>query len=289
MTRKIKEIFLNELKTGSLKEFLKYVQLDDTLNLELRGRKVTLYYRGGALLTIKQNTYQFEGLTKKYHIGISCISPTISNINEYIPTAKHIIDVYINTIRNHLYEKDIQQQIAKENNFSPNSLDTDYFVIDTEYADLGRFDIVALRWDSTGSARKLPKSFLPTLTIFEVKQGYRSLSGKSGMNSHINDFNKFCKTKDMQLFKQDMINVFNQKIELGLLKGMGKYKEITKVAEKIEFIFLLVNYKSDSTKLKTALDTIADCQFIYSNPMGYGLYVRNVVDKQQFVEKFLCK
>jgi len=118
MARKIKETFINELLTGSLKPLLEYIQVDDTLNMELRGDKVTIYYRGGALLTIDQDTYYLESLTEKYHKGISITKPSIRDVEVYIPKAKHIIDVYVNTTRNHLGEKDIQQQIARENNYS---------------------------------------------------------------------------------------------------------------------------------------------------------------------------
>lgn len=287
MARKIKEIFIEELLKGSLHPLLEYVQLDDTLNMELRGNEVTVYYRGGALLTIKQDTYNLYGLTEKYHKGISFLKPSIGNLEEYIPKAKHKIDVYINTVKNLLGEKDIQQQIARENNYSQNSLDTDYFVIDTEYQDLGRFDIVALRWDSKSSIRKLPKSFLPTITIFEVKQGYKSISNESGMVSHIEDFEEFRLTKDIEAFKMDMISVFNQKRRLGLIKGMNKYKDVIEVTPDIDFVFLLANYKHDSSQLRTALDIIEDCKLIFANHMGYGLYTRNIVNKQQFIEKFL--
>ncbi len=39
MARKIKQAFLDELLTGRLNTILKYVREDDTLNLELRGKK----------------------------------------------------------------------------------------------------------------------------------------------------------------------------------------------------------------------------------------------------------
>lgn len=287
MARKIKENFIDELLTGSLKSVLKYVQVDDTLNMELRGDKVTIYYRGGSLLTIYQDTYKLQGLTDQYHKGISITNPSLSDFEVFIPKAKHIIDTYVNTTRNNLGEKDIQQQIARENNYSQNSLDTDYFVIDTEYQDLGRFDIVALRWDSKSSIRKLPKSFLPIITIFEVKQGYNSISGKSGMFSHIKDFENFRSTKNIIEFKKDMISVFNQKRRLGLIKNMDKYKEIIEVAPDLDFVFLLANYKHGSSQLTKELDNIEDCRLIYANPMGYGLYARNIINKQQFVEMFL--
>jgi hypothetical protein len=288
MARTIKETFIYELLTGSLKPLLEYIQIDDTLNMELRGDRVTIYYRGGVIMAIEQDTYKFINLEEKYHKGIPFIKPSIKNIEEYIPKAKHIIDVYVNTEKNHLGEKDIQQQIARENNYSQNSLDTDYFVIDTEYQDIARFDIVALRWDSKPSIRKLPKLFLPTITIFEVKQGYSSISGKCGMIKHIKDFEEFCSKKDIDSFKRDMISVFNQKRRLELIKNMNKYKEVKEVASDIDFVFLLANYKQDSSQLRSAFDNIKDCRLIYANPMGYGLYAQNIICKQEFVEKFLC-
>jgi len=286
MARKIKQAFLDELLTGRLNTILKYVREDDTLNLELRGEIITIYYRGGAILSIHQDTYSFESLSEKYHKDNTFIIPSLDNFDYYIQKAKHSIDVYITTKKNLLGEKDIQQQIVRENNYSPNSLDTDYFIIDTEYQDLGRFDVVALRWDSTSSARKLLKSFIPTITIFEVKQGYNSISNKSGIEKHINDFNEFISKRDIDSFKMDMINVFNQKRSLGLIKGMDKYKEVNAVNPDIEFVFLLVNYKHDSTQLKKALQNIEYCKFIYSNPMGYGLYARNITSKDEFINRF---
>lgn len=286
MARAIKEEFIDELINGTLNPILEYIQLDDTLDLELRGKEVTVYYRGGALLTIKQDTYNLKGLTEKYHKGKSFMEPDICNIEDYMPKAKRLVDIYINTVKNQLGEKDIQQQIARENNYSPNSLDTDYFIIDTEYQDMGRFDIVALRWDSKGSIRKLPKSFLPKITIFEVKQGYSSLSAKSGMVSHLNDFNKFLATRDIDSFKSDMLSVFNQKRKLGLIKGMNKYKEVVAVAPDIDFVFLLANYKHKSSQLSKALESIDDCRFVYANAMGYGLYERNIISKNKFLKMF---
>ena len=114
MSRKIKKAFINELLTGSLKPFLEYVQIDDTLNVELRGDRVMVYYRGGAILTIEQDTNNLEGLVEEYHKGITFISPSIINIEQYIPKAKHIIDGYINTKRNHLGDLFIDEMLKEE-------------------------------------------------------------------------------------------------------------------------------------------------------------------------------
>ena len=296
MGRQVKQGFIDELKSGVLKKILEYVKSDDTLNMELRGNSISIYYRGGILFSIKEDTYEFSGMDKNYHRTIIFPPPSIDEIEDYIPKAKHIIDIYVTNIKNHLGEKDIQQQIAKENNYSPNSLDTDFFIIDIEYQDLGRFDIVAIRWDSSPNARKLPKKYLPTITVFEVKQGVDSCSGKSGLCKHLHDFISFSKdTNKVVSFRDDMVAVFKQKRELGLITGMNKYKEIELVESELEFIFLLANYKPKSTQVKKEIELIKkekldiEPRFIYANSMGYGLYARNIIDGDEFINRFICK
>jgi len=283
MARKISEIFFQELAKMPI---LEYVKSDDTLDMELRGDSVIVYYRGGKLLTLKENPITLEPLDKDYHKGSE--PPAIVNIIDYIPQAKHIIDKYVVEVKNHLWEKEIQQRVVLENNYSKNSLDTDFFIIDIEYQDIGRADIVALRWDSTSPARKLSKNYLPKITIFEVKQGTNSIKGQSGMSSHLNDFNQLIANKEkVEDFKKDMIAVFEQKRELGLIVKMEKYGKINKVADDIDFVFLLANYKSKSENLVNELALLPDkCKFIYANPMGYGLYAENIVDKKEFIMRF---
>lgn len=290
MARKIRETFFNELKTGILSPLLKYVRNDDTLDMELRGNRIIIYYRGGKILEVKDKSYEFFGLDKKYLLGKNTENPSLATFEGYFPQAKHIIDYYILNKQNHLWEKEIQQRIVQENNYSSNSLDTDFFVIDMEYQDIGRADIVALRWDSTASARKLPKGYLPRITIFEIKQGKDSIQGKSGMSSHLDKFNAlFADKTRVNSFKQDMIAVFKQKRELGLIRTINDNKhEVKEIANEIDFVFLLANYKSASKQLKQELEKMSDCKFIYANPMGYGLYAQNIIDKEEFIKRFLC-
>ena len=157
--RKISEQFKKELLTGSLHNLLTYVKEDDTLDLELRGSEITVYYRGGALLSIeeKEKDFEWKPLDAEYKKSKTIMPETsVENIERYIPQAKHVIDKYIVCgPKNHLGEKEIQQLVIKENNYSPNSDDTDYFIVDMEYQDsVGRFDLVALRWDSNSASRK---------------------------------------------------------------------------------------------------------------------------------------
>ncbi|MDL2308850.1 hypothetical protein LJC68_04095 [Bacteroidales bacterium OttesenSCG-928-B11] len=288
MTRHIRQNFLDDLKNGELKLLLECVQNDDTLDLELRGDSVVIYYRGGKLLTVKEKGYELEKLDKNYITGgASIFDPTIKNIAEYFPKAKYIVDFYIRNVRNHLWEKEIQQRVVQENNYSSHSKSTDYYIIDTEYQEneIGRFDIVALRWDSDRTSRKLQKEYKPQITVFEVKQGCKSVSGESGMSAHLEDFKRFISdTAKVNAFKQDMINVFRQKRELGLIDCQNPH-DISVIEDDIEFVFLLANYDPDSSSLKNELEKISDCKFIYANPMGYVLNARNVIDKAEFVKR----
>ena len=287
--RKIETTFLNEFKTGTLRPLLKYVQNDDTLNMELRGESVIIYYRGGKILEIKDKTYDLVGLDKGYLSDKTKIfdEPVLNKIGDYFPKAKHHMDVY--GAEKSKWELDIQQRIVQENNYSKNAISTDFFIVDTEYKnDKGRADIVALRWDSNAASRKKPET---TITFFEVKQGFKSISGDSGIVKHYYDFISFKNdTEKVKDFISDMAAVFQQKRELGLFhKDMEKYKTLkqTDIKQDIEFVFLFANYDSDSTKLKTELDKIDDCKIIHANAMGYGLFEKNIIGKELFIKLFL--
>lgn len=183
--RQLTETLFNALLTGDLYKLLEYVKADDTLDMEFRGNSFTLYYRGGALLIVEENpdgSYNWKGITEEYLLeGKDRYEQKYKDakqFDEYIPEAKHIIDRYICLgTKNHLGEKEIQQLVVKENNYSPNSNDTDYFIVDMEYEvgkkdDSPRFDLIALRWDSNPTARKKDNV---SLAIIEVKQGIKSI------------------------------------------------------------------------------------------------------------------
>ena len=96
-------------------------------------------------------------------------------------TGLHLKDIQILW---NLGEKEISQRIVLENNYSPYSIDTDYFIVDMEFNDGKQFDLVALKWESTSSAHKTKRC---TLALIETKQGYstlRSSKDNPGINRH---------------------------------------------------------------------------------------------------------
>lgn len=318
--RQLTKTLFNELKEGPLNGLLEYVKNDDTLDMEFRGYYFTVYYRGGALLSVEEmdsGQYEWRPLDNQYHEGV-ILKNAPEDFNSYIPEAKHLIDYYICTGgKNHLGEKEIQQLVVKENNYSPNSNDTDYFIVDMEYTDgedvemvddsgdekvkKFRFDLIALRWDSTSSERRSNKV---SLAIIEVKQGIDSIKtsfsehdGKKrispGLKQHKQDFVAFLqkkkREKSLDDFYDDMKMIFLQKCALGLIKAnierlVKAENDITSESLQMktgymDFIFLLANYKSASRNLEIELIGMDECKFFMSSYMGYGLYANNIFTK----------
>lgn len=294
--RQLTPTLFNTLLKGKLHALLEYVKADDTLDMEFRGNSFTLYYRGGAILIVEEKPdgiYNWNSITEEYLLEgknrYEQKHKDAEHFEEYIPEAKHIIDRYIFlSPKNHLGEKEIQQLVIKENNYSPNSQDTDYFIVDMEYEEtggIGRFDLVALRWDSTVAARK---KNVVSLAVIEVKQGYysvRTSTSSPGIHSHTKDFDIFIEKKSadgsLKDFCEDMVMIFKQKCELGLILANKKIKSIKQdfplsVENDIDFICLLANYKKASENLRNELAEMDSCKFIRSHYMGYGLYADEI-------------
>lgn len=291
--RRLNENLFNELKTGKLHPLLKYVQNDDTLDMEFRDNSFSLYYRGGEILKVENigESFEWRNLNEEYLHG-NKLDYNAEQFEEYLPKAKHLIDehIYIGT-KNHLGEKEIQQLVVKENNYSPFSNDTDYFIVDMEYAEgNSRFDLIALRWDSNVDARKSNKV---SLAVIEVKQGIKSIMsspGSPGLRKHQKDFKEFIRGKkeDNTLtdFCNDMLLIFMQKCELGLVKANSKIDklknninhkfDIQLATPNLDFICLLANFKNNSRALDIEFIGMDECKFISSSYMGYGLYANQV-------------
>ncbi|MBO7477751.1 MAG: hypothetical protein J6U04_07460 [Salinivirgaceae bacterium] len=291
--RQLTKTLFDELKSGTLRPLLVYVQNDDTLDMEFRGNALTLYYRGGAILKViekSKDCYVWEGLVDEYYLGNKLEKYIVENYEDYLPKAKHLIDNHICTNdKNHLGEREIQQLVVKENNYSQNSNDTDYFIVDMEYEEgKKRFDLIVLRWDSNTVTRKKNEV---SLAIIEVKQGIKSITSSyasPGLRKHQEDFKSFIEKKKkakrngIDVFCKDMLQIFKQKCELGLIKANNKIKKITQDFElqlkthEIDFICLLANFKDKSRAIDIELIGMDECKFIKSSYMGYGLYASNI-------------
>ena len=312
-TRHISESFLKELKTGLFRPIIDIIKVDPSLDLELRGNSVIVYYRGGRILKIsepqgvlnsKAEAEQLlEGISPDYmkddSLSTYLTEPAIDNINVYFANVKHLVDVFEATVEHKLGEKEIQQRVIAENNYSVNADETDFFIADMEWADNdglnGRADIVAFYWGHMSHKKKDL-----TMYLIEVKQGHNAIKTEKpntekegpGLLKHYHDFCEFRKDPAAVLsVKEDMLEVLRQKTELGLVQGLQELFEknaegnlTTKgivIREEVDFVFLLANYLHFSKQLHNELLLLPNnAQFFCSSFVGYGLYKKYIVTKR---------
>lgn len=272
--RSISNSFLEQLKTGSLKSITDYVRVDPYLDLELRGDRVMIYYRGGKVLTVYDNG-SLTGLADEYYLlpDTERILPSIEGLHDYLAHAKHIVDIYESMQNSKLGEKEIQQRVVYENNLSVNADNTDYFIADVEWADNddlgGRIDIVAFRWNHMEHCKRIVQ-----LTLMEVKQGEDAIrtngENSPGLKKHYNDYLKFKeKPESVNRLAKDMLLVLKQKKELGLVKGLDNLFE-KKVTEKDAW----GNEMQRQVEVEPKIETEPDFLFLLANYHYYSKYLQ---------------
>ncbi|MBI4712344.1 MAG: hypothetical protein HY762_03440 [Planctomycetes bacterium] len=137
--RQLDEKFMDTLTNGFLKDILKYVQSDNTLDLEIRENYLNIYYRGGNILDVRKNQkdeYEFSFNFKYLKSSSSLSSDKIEKSkkamdwNIYFPIAKQAMDFSFSGKANE--EREFQQLVVRENNYSTVANGTDYFIVDIE-------------------------------------------------------------------------------------------------------------------------------------------------------------
>ena len=295
------------LPNGMLKPLLERVQSDTSLQMDIRSDCVNVYYRGGNLLRVKRpqdSVYRFTFDTKyvpeTLRSSMKFPDATVESKEQTqewirkIPLIKDTMDLWFG--KHPKDERALQQLVAWENNSSPWAGSTDYFIVDIEYANRegARFDLVALRWDSTASARRLSKGYRPRLTIIEMKSGDGAVKGNSGMAAHLKQLQVFLgRTDKVAMFKKEMLNVFKQKRELGLIKSLrGNGNEVKDFDASVDVLFLLAGHDPESARLSGELSGIEQaCSvenpifpigFCTANFMGFALYNQNIHSLGEF-------
>ena len=199
------------------------------------------------------------------------------------PNRKNVMDEYFSTYGK--AEREFQQLIARENNNSTISNESEYFVSDIEVTvPYARFDIMAIRW--LAAQRKNGRNC--KVALIEMKYGDGALGGSAGLLKHLKDMEKLISNKDSYAkLLETMESQFNQLDELGLLKfnkGTSNAKVKLNADEKPEVIFILANHNPRSPKLKTILSDpeidkyaqsqLFDLKFYVASFSGYGLHAK---------------
>ena len=296
MNRQISPKMLQALQSGVLHPLLELVHHDQTLDMELRGKSVNIYYRGGSLFALKEepsnsfsiffNSKYCNTILAKLYPKLSS-TPSVDEAIQNLPFYKQAMDFWFS---NHpKLEREIQQEIVTENNNHGNiSYGTDYYIVDIEYADSennSRFDMVAIKWPSTSNGRQDRKE--ATLALIELKYGDGAIKGNAGVKKHLQDSDAFLSANDD--FCNNISEVFNQKCDLGLINGIkGNRPKIT--PDNPEIIFIFANHKPASDILKKEIEELkklnSNCliRFATASVMGYGLYEKQMKDIDEFLK-----
>lgn len=298
--RGLSEKFITELQSGLLQPVLNLVKNDSTLCLEIRENYINIYYRGGNILKITEKEDSFDAwFDRKYldekNTKIPKLSASLAtsddvrNWIEVVPFLKHEMDLWFG--KHPKNEREFQQLMLRENNFGNTARHTDYFICDIEYTQPKtdwRFDLVAVHWPSSSSARKNKKSL--GLAFIEMKYLEGALSGKAGLKKHIKDMKEFLgKQGNLSNIKEEMKIIFNQKMELGLIENQKRIESFSD--SKPEYIFAFANHDPESRILKKELEGLPSCpeaelKFAVSNFMGYGLFDQNIYSLDEFLSRF---
>lgn len=301
--------FIQDLKNGVLSDFLQAVKADDTLCLEIRENKINIYYRGGNMFTIcrYKNRYKVsfdlgycnnKKFSKYKNILQQLKDDEYKQWVDNIPFIKYEMDTWF---REHpKLEREYQQLIVRENNNSKIANDTDYYICDIEYADSqnkSRFDILGIKWLSKAQDRK--KADNVGIVFIEMKYGDDAINGECGIKKHIEDINEFLHDKvKTQLIYKEIENMFNQKVELGLILGVEKRISINREIAP-EFILLFANHKPVKSAIETELNNVirskeysdlkrkANVRIARASCMGYGLYNDHMISFEDFINKWL--
>jgi hypothetical protein len=302
--RKLSPKFMIDLvdPAGVLHSILTRVKNDHTLMLAIRENYINIYYRGGNILNLKEHPkgYYLASFNDQYNKSGLAIPDSLREIStqadsmswiDSFPIRKNMMDEYFTKFGK--AEREFQQLIARENNNSTISNESEYFISDIEVTDIStRFDMLAIRW--LANQRKNGDNC--KVALIEVKYGDDALSGSAGILKHLQDMEKLVSNRETYTnFLETMENQFNQLDELGLMKfnkGVSNAKVKLNPDDQPEAIFILANHNPRSTKLKTLLNDpeiekyaysqLFDLRFYVASFAGYGLHSKCMLPLEEF-------
>lgn len=304
--RALHEALFGALCDGFLNPFVEFVKSDTSLCMEFRGDSVNIYYRGGNLIRIAlqpsadaaeahfdRNYFRTQEESETL-AAVECLPRQVDSqedVNRWLgsaPVLKQAMDRYF--AEHPKEEREFQQRILRDNNCGSIARSTDYFICDIEYqhGSNSRFDMIAAHWLSTPAARK--KGDERGLAFIEVKHGDDALEGSAGLRKHIRDVNEFvADARNLASLKRDMVDLFNQKRELGLVDCGKDLQSFS--GEKPELILALINHDPDSSILRRVLDepldsSHVDLRIATASFLGYGLYDQGIHTVEEALQHF---
>lgn len=235
--RSINKRFIHDLLEGELLSFLSEVKNSQTLSLEIRGRYINIYYRGGNLLRItqKQADYEFFFDTKY------CIEENDKLLLNSLSKRDAIgYRKYFNRLINIMDQWfELHPKLEREHQHS--LLIHNPKIVDVEYQvkKISRLDMLMIEGN--------------TLYVVENKYGLGAVSGKAGIAKHYQDISKIIEDTET---RNQLLKSIEQITHIKHALGLREYKVKVEDIHNIEILFVLVNYNQKSQSLQNELNQI---------------------------------
>jgi hypothetical protein len=316
---------MEDLKSGFLNPILTRVQNDHTLMLAIREDYINIYYRGGNLLQLTkaggirhyipefdENYIRQENATLKTWLTANVLPlATVDAAKQWVDKFAELKqEMDLSMARTSKDEREFQQLIFRENNFSRLSNKTEYFFTDIEYAspinvdkntsplqglsgkkNSFRFDMLGVEWLSEDRNHKSARLCRPV--IVEVKYGDNSLTEKkSGMTKHFKDMQKF-----LVNCRQELVDTVNYQLSqlqaLKLIKIANTNMQLqASIEQRPIILFVIANANPRSSALRREIaelesilgneDPGFDVRFFVSNFAGYAMHASTLLDIAAF-------
>ena len=190
--RSLNEKFIDDLQNGILTNLLDRVHKDSTIDLQMRGDSIDIYYRGGVILHLKQTADSY----------LASINPKYFGDEEVINFKEKIIDIddmqdwitkvsKIKEARDFHYgvkntaERDFMQLTVRTNSYEKEIVQGNVIVTDVEYDYIGKIDLLGLILNRTQNLLDTEFAFI------EGKYATSSSTGQSGLKKHLDDIRNF--------------------------------------------------------------------------------------------------
>ena len=239
--RGISDKFINDLisDTGELVAIHKKIQSNNNLCICIRDGYINIYYGGGNALKIteQKRNYKLE-FDEKYCIngvddGMIQKIRDLETISDYVASFDLILKIMDHWFNRYPKpEREVQQELLLRNK---NIIDIEYQV-----KNKSRYDMIMTNQDK--------------LVIVENKFGTGSISGKAGLFKHYNDIQDLIDNHKDELIRS-MENIIRAKQALGI-----SCDTMANQINEIEILFLCIDYKPQSDRLKNEVDKIRECK-----------------------------
>lgn len=209
MARLLKPGLLLRLKEGEFRKILEGVHNDPELSLEIRTSSVAMiYYKKSKVLSLHSRRKEPKILAEGYWRGEEQPVIDLQMPEDFFSHAKKLIDKH----KKNNVEFAIQQKILADNNSDMNP----YLIVDMEYQfaqdiivertkEKSRFDLVAIDLIHN------------KIILFELKQGFASSEGKSGVTDHLSKFTEHINHPEFRkALIEDIKWIIVQKESLGI-------------------------------------------------------------------------